>query len=64
MGLKKKAIFTQIKKIFWMESFCNLIKMRLQKLEEDYLKTVGGDIFFKKLSCFNFLVCAFHEEPI
>ena len=61
---KSKGIFTQNKKNSWMESFCNLIKIRLWKFEEDCLKTVGGDLFLLKLSFFAFLVCAFHKEQI
>ena len=35
-----------------MESFCNLIKIRLWKFEEDCLKTVGGKLT-KQTLCFD-----------
>ena len=47
-----------------MESFRNLIKIRLWKFYEHCLKTVWGDRFLMKLSFFAFLVSAFHKEPI
>jgi len=47
-----------------MESFCNLIKIRLRKFEENCLKSVEENRFLMKLYFFAFLVCAFHEEPI
>ena len=47
-----------------MESFCNLITIRLEKFEEDSLKTVGGGRFPIKLSIFASLTCPFNKEPI
>ena len=43
--------------------FCNLIKIRLLKFEDDFLKTAGNRLLMK-LSFFTFLVCGFHKEPI
>ena len=43
-----------------MESFCNLIKIRLWKFEEDCLKTVE-DIFLMQLS---FLVCTLRKDSL
>ena len=61
-GFKNKKRY--FSKKFLMQSFCNLIKIRLWKFEEGCLKIVGEDRFLMKLYLFALLVCALHREPI
>ena len=41
-----------------------LVKSKLLKIEEDCLKTVGGDIFLMKYYFAAFLVCSFYNDHI
>ena len=40
------------KKVILNETFCNLVNIRLLKLKECYLKSVGGDSIFNEIVFF------------
>ena len=50
-GIKKTVLLLK-KKVILNETFCNLVNIRLLKLKECYLKSVGGDSIFNEIVFF------------